>query len=397
MWIPSLSSLGADRLHSPVKYEKELISQAGQSDPCGSHQISGKPWTVQCCVFDGGYRVGRLILGKRSMPLKTSCEKEVRLSQPSRSVLSWFLLVGSLTLITWLFYERQDELAVLWRIRPTTVAALFGLQGVFLVVQAGRYRAVLEKCSGRHIEFLSWFHLFIVGRFLNLFMPQAGNLYRGFELRRRFDVTVTSYLTALFAAAWVAAVVNFAIGTNVVLVARPNLQLGGISVGLVLGVAAVLTAAVPVAGARALARLDASVTRFGWLRARFMALLQVAVGSIQDPRYLVRIIGWSVTVFAQAVFIYRVCFSAVGVDIGMAEIAAFYAILQVTTFVMITPGNLGVQELAFGALGAGIGAGAVEGVIVSALLRITGIAAVVALATPLGGLRLLKATRKSRG
>jgi uncharacterized membrane protein YbhN (UPF0104 family) len=331
------------------------------------------------------------------MPLRTSCEKEVRLSRPSRPVLSWFLLVGSVALVTWLFYERQDELGVLWRIRPTTVAALFGLQGLYLVVQAGRYRAVLEKCSGRRIEFPSWLYLFIIGRFLNLFVPQAGNLYRGFELRRRFDVTVTSYLTALFSAAWISAIVNFAIGTVVVLVTRPDLQLAGVPVGLLLGVAAAVTAAVPVAGTRALGRLDASVTQFAWLRGRFISLLQVTVGSIHDPRYLVRIVGWSVTAFAQAGFMYWVCFSAIGVDIGIPEVVAFYAILQVTTFVMITPGNLGVQELAFGALGAGIGAGVVEGVLVSALLRMTGIAAVVALAIPLGGLRLLKATRSSRG
>jgi uncharacterized membrane protein YbhN (UPF0104 family) len=319
----------------------------------------------------------------------------VRPPKPSRPFLSWLLLVASLALVVWLFYEHRDELDVLWRIPPVTVPALFGLQGLYLVIQSGRYQVVLEKCSGRRIGFFPWLHLFIVGRFLNLFMPQAGNFFRGFELHRRFDVTVTGYLTALFSAAWIAALLNFALGVLVVVTIRPALQLMGIPMGVVLGLATVLTATIPIAAAHILVRLEFG-GRWAWLRGRFAELLHVALRSVRDPQYAVRILAWSVAGFIQAVFLYWVCFAAIRVEIGIAEVVAFFVILQITTFVVITPGNLGIQELAFGALGAGIGAGVVEGVLVSALLRVTGMAAVVALAIPLGGLRLLKATRRSR-
>lgn len=328
------------------------------------------------------------------MHLTTGSEQERGVFPLNRPRLSWLLLVFTLALVAWLFYERQDELDILWRIPPAMVAALFGLQGLYLIVQGERNRLVLNKCSGQQkIGFLPWLHIFIVGRFLNLFFPQAGNMYRGYELRGRFGVTITSYLTALLSAGWIAASVNFATGALVVLVARPDLQLAGVSIWIPLGGAAVVSGAAPFAGTPAVVRLGANTEKFAWLHGRLVALLQVAITSVKDPRYLCRILIWSLAAFFQAVVVYWACFGAIEVNVGLPEVAAFYAIIQVTTFVAITPGNLGVQELAFGALGAGLGAGLVEGVLVSALLRVTGSAALVAFALPLGGLRLLQSMR----
>jgi hypothetical protein len=55
-----------------------------------------------------------------------------------------------------------------------------------------------------------------------------------------------------------------------------------------------------------------------------------------------------------------------------------------------------VQELAFGILSTGFGASAADGVLVSALLRVTGVVALIAMALPFGGLEALRASRAAR-
>jgi len=70
-------------------------------------------------------------------------------------------------------------------------------------------------------------------------------------------------------------------------------------------------------------------------------------------------------------------------------------LLQLATYVAVTPGNLGLQELAFGVLAVGLGSAAVDGVVVSALVRVTGVVAIVAFALPLGGVQALRAGREA--
>jgi uncharacterized membrane protein YbhN (UPF0104 family) len=90
-------------------------------------------------------------------------------------------------------------------------------------------------------------------------------------------------------------------------------------------------------------------------------------------------------------------FAALGREVGAAEAIAFYVLLQLATYLTITPGNLGVQELAFGALAVGVGGAAVEGVVVSGLLRVTGVLALVAAGLPLGGVAAVREARSEAG
>ena len=298
-------------------------------------------------------------------------------------------IVATVVLVT----QRGEDLALLRTLDVPAILVLVVMQAAYLVVQSGRFHVVLVKLADKGVGFWPWLQLFVLGRFLNLFVPQAGNVYRGVEAKRLFGVPYTRFVAAFVNAPWVAMVLNFAIGAVVVSVAQPAARVGVWPLGLLLGLAAIVTALAPFALALLLPLVPQRFRLLAWLHARLSEMLRVTLASLRDGAYLWRVLAWTLAAFVQAVVMLWVCFVAIGVGVGLAEAVAFYVLLQLTTYVALTPGNLGVQELAFAVLATGMGAGAVEGVVVSGLLRVTGVIALLALALPLGGLQAVRASR----
>ena len=96
---------------------------------------------------------------------------------------------------------------------------------------------------------------------------------------------------------------------------------------------------------------------------------------------MVAFLGVWVLALLVVVVLYRTIFAAIGWNLGIGEAIAIYALLQASTFVVLTPGNLGIQELGLAALATIFGIPAAIGVIAAALIRVTGW---IALAVPAG-------------
>jgi hypothetical protein len=71
----------------------------------------------------------------------------------------------------------------------------------------------------------------------------------------------------------------------------------------------------------------------------------------------------------------------------LSTVVLFFVLSQLSTYVQITPGNLGVFELGFGALGSQLGIGLVGGLLVAALIRVTGYIALLIAGLALGGIK----------
>jgi uncharacterized membrane protein YbhN (UPF0104 family) len=213
------------------------------------------------------------------------------------------------------------------------------------------------------------------------------------ELKRRFDVGYGRFVVAFVNAPWLAMVLNFAFGALAVAALTPGAVVGSWPLWLVLGVAAVATAVAPIVALLVLPLVPRRWRPLAWLHDRLREMVRVTLESLRDPRYLALVAAWTAVAFVQASAMLWFGFAALGTEVGAAEAIAFYVLLQLATYLTITPGNLGVQELAFGALATGVGAAAVDGVVVSGLLRVTGVVAVVLAGLPLGGVAALREAR----
>lgn len=305
----------------------------------------------------------------------------------------WILLAVAVVASVALVVASGEDLRSLAALRPGPLLALLALQVVYLGVQSMRFHVVLVRFARRPVGVVPWTRLFVLGRFLNLFVPQAGNVYRAVELRRRFGVTIQDFLVAFVNAPWLAMILNFAFGAAFVAAFARDVEVGGWPLWASLSAATGATAAAPLVALAILPLFPERLRATAWARARLAEMVAVTLASVREGRYLLRVTAWTAAAFVQASVLVWVSFVALDVPAGVAEAVAFYVLLQVATYVQVTPGNLGVQELAFAALSAGFGASAADGVVVSGIVRVTGVAALLVTALPAGGLEALRATR----
>ncbi len=97
-----------------------------------------------------------------------------------------------------------------------------------------------------------------------------------------------------------------------------------------------------------------------------------------------------VLLFANSMAQYYFSFYAFGIKAGMAPLALFLVVIILSNRVVLTPGNLGLRELAFGIASDQMSIGMTQGILVSAIIRVIGIFFTAILGIIFGGITLLK-------
>jgi uncharacterized membrane protein YbhN (UPF0104 family) len=100
---------------------------------------------------------------------------------------------------------------------------------------------------------------------------------------------------------------------------------------------------------------------------------------------MVRFFGLNVLVTIGQTATLWLAFHSVGASIHLSGLLLFQILVKLTSQVVVTPGNLGITELAFGALARGSARTLEQGIAVSLLLRAVGSAMVVLLGALSGG------------
>lgn len=311
--------------------------------------------------------------------------------------LRWALLAATVGLIVRYFVRNREQLRLLGEIEPADVVLLVVLSALYLAAQAERYRLVLAQCGGRALGVRDWFELFILGRFLNTVLPQAGNLYRGSRLKRDHGISYTRYLSGFFSLAWLDTCLNLLLAALVLALFAPRLRLAGLPAPAAVAALALAAVLGPVALDRLAGLAPAPGRTLTWLRAKVREMLRVTLDSLREPGYLAQVTLLGLVTFALAWLVLERSFASLGVELGAAEVVVFLVLLKLASHVNLTPGNLGVLELGFGLVGQQMALGLGAGVLAVAVVRVVGGVALAALAVPMGGLRLARQLRRAGG
>lgn len=317
--------------------------------------------------------------------------------QTVRRSAGLIIMAGSVGYVLWRLLTDRTALDLLGSVAPAAIAGLVALQGLTFLTHAYRYRLALEHTGGTSIGARYWFRLYIVGRFLNAFVPQAGNVYRGARLKEDYQISITRYLSGFVAFTWLSTLVNLLISVGVIGAVEPDIAIGEVSGLLITAVFLAVLAFGPLVALWLIRKFDLGQGRLGWARRRLEDLLASALSITRSAKVMVRFVLAALTGLGISLSVFILSFDALGLDVTLATILLFYVILQVSTYINITPGNLGVLELGFGALGAQIGIGLVGGLLVAALVRMTSYAALLITGLALGGLKALRRLRVSDG
>jgi uncharacterized membrane protein YbhN (UPF0104 family) len=270
----------------------------------------------------------------------TNADQQPATLQRPRSHLiraaKWSLLGISLFAVIYALVHEQETLRQALLISPSRLVLIGALLVLYFFIYSYRFVILIEKHCNCRIGLLPWLRMLIVVRFMNNTVPQMGTIYRGVHLKRDFGVSYTDYISANLFFILTDTLSNFAVAAILLVATGNQLSFGGIHASLWLS-----------AGLLGLVALPYLVS-YALFRSTVLALLS----------------------FITMAWVFHVLLQAVDVELPFATLAVFYALYRLTFHVSITPGNIGIREIAYGLLCAQADVGMSKGILVSAELRI---------------------------
>lgn len=211
--------------------------------------------------------------------------------------------------------------------------------------------------------------MLVVVRFMNNMAPQLGSVYRGITLKRDYGVTYTDYISANLFFVWTDTLLNFVIAAVMLWYFGTELELFGLPGAIFLGGASIGIFVTPLVAHAVLTRLShpSKVLR---------KLSQVAdelVRGLRDPVYMLAYNAIAVASFLLMAGVFKVLLDAIGAVVPLSTLAVFYALYRLTFHINLTPGNVGIREIAYGLLCAQANIGMSKGLLISAELRVLSI------------------------
>ena len=296
----------------------------------------------------------------------------------------------SLAYLVGFFYKNRENIEVAFALDTKSLLAIIGLQPILYLLQSWRFRIVMEKCTGTKVPFGPWFKIYILARFLNTVFSQTGNVYRGITLKKQYNITYTNYIGGHTSMVWLDTSMNLLMALIVIVLFQPDFQIGRFVAWKIIAIIMIIVIGLPVLAEKWLGILSFQNKTLVWIHQRFQQVVSTTVNNFKDRIYLGKLFILGLLLFARtcvAFYIYFLCF---GTKVDLPALAVFYAIFKLGNFIMLTPGNLGIQELVFGFLSENMGIGMAQGILVSTLTRVIGTSFLLVLGLIFGGHDLLR-------
>ncbi|MCP5118063.1 MAG: flippase-like domain-containing protein, partial [bacterium] len=299
------------------------------------------------------------------------------------------IMLASVAVVIWTIAGDEEALDLLRSVEPGAIVALMLLLVLGLPVQAYRYKLTVDEAAQVRVPAWPWFRLFIIGRFLNALLPQAGNAYRAVRLKEDYAVPVTKFLSGFVAFTWLTSILNMAAALALILLLEPGLDFGGVPAAALVSALMVVTAAVPPGLLWLLGQKRVDSGFWGWAQRRTEDMVSGAVRISRSRPAVIRFVAAGLVSLTITSAAFWLAFEALELDASVSTVVLFYALQQLATYVNITPGNLGIQELFSGGLAAQLGVGLTGGLLVASLIRLASYATLLIVGMALGGRRAL--------
>jgi uncharacterized membrane protein YbhN (UPF0104 family) len=295
-----------------------------------------------------------------------------------RTGVRWLLAVALLGVAAGLLRSNPGPARLLLSVPWPLVAALALLALLNQLLMSWRIALAVAYCGGRGVSAIDWFKLTSVGQFLNVFVPQLGNIHRAVVLKRDHGIAYMSYASGLFAFVWLDLLMGSAVALVVIGTLDPKLSLAGVPAVAWLALIAGALFVGPWIAARAIRalRLPGVVGR---ALGRLSSVVAPLSGALTDRAFLLRFLGVNILTTAGHVAALWLAFYATGGALSLGALVLFQIFIKLSNQVMVTPGNLGFTELAYGVLAHVSEHSLEQGLAASFLIRVVGTASITVL------------------
>lgn len=291
-------------------------------------------------------------------------------SHPYRKGLRWLLAGVCVLGLGVYFYRNRQELRLFLSLSIRDASILTALFAVSLWLYAQTFYQAMSKCVAGRVPFGIFFKTIVTGKMLSLVIPQAGAIYRGILFKQLCGVPYTRFISGTFAFLWIDALLNIAIAAAVLASDEASMRIAGMPVMLWL---AVLTAGwfLPFS-IRTILRSPFCTGRFQTLRLRLVEMLDIAVSCLRDRGVMIRLAAAHLANFAVCIAIFYILLRSFGASASLEVLTLFFVLMKMASYIILTPGNVGVREIAYGYLAAQLHLPPAQGIAVSVFYRLFG-------------------------
>lgn len=278
-----------------------------------------------------------------------------------------------LALLAWHFSRNPDDYAFLQDLQAKYLLPIVFLSMVQLLLEAIRFSFTANTVWGQ-LTVLQAFAFLVFSRLLNRIVPQSGLLYKVRMLQKQQDSSFGRVVLIFGSMAWMQLCFTLLIAIALLLGREPHMRVAGVSVlvplvaaQLLLVGGTVLAGVLPIRGFAEKESLNRKLKR----------LLLAASNAVEGLTQLIRaprLLALSALTIACSILVgvmrLVLCFTMLGYSLNFDEGAVFIAINRLLNITTLTPGNIGITELAYGGLAHSVGFGVAAGVTAALVIRI---------------------------
>jgi hypothetical protein len=304
-----------------------------------------------------------------------------------------FLAIISVCFVIFSLIKDRTILEQAKNIPRRDVGLILALLTIYFILHAQRFVLLIEQHCRCRIPLLDWIRMLLVMRFMNNVVPQTGSIYRGITLKRDYGISYTDFIAANIFFIWTDTILNFFIALIFFILGTSQLEVFRTSAVNILILGIIILIAAPFT-ARALIKRISSPSKF---LNKLGQIVDELFRGIKQPRYIAITTSIALVSFLLMTEIFQILLAAIGAEIDLATLGVFYALYRLTFHINITPGNLGIREIAYGLLCAGAQIGMAKGLLISAELRILSVIMLTMVAVAVASRELKEAWRGVRG
>ncbi len=292
-----------------------------------------------------------------------------------RSLLSLVLLVGSVFYVGRVLWEQRAELTRAFELSPVALVVLFALMGVSHTQRTYEFTYMLGRLGVRE-PFADGFWLTGAGFLLNHLPFNVGLVMRAAVLKRDHSLPYASYLALVMVNALINLAVAALLGLASVALTRPfQPAVGWPLLAAFAGLLALALGAVFLP----LTKLpfgESFVGRRLRLLAKGIELIRGNGSGVAllSTLALTKVVGAAVRMW--------ICFSLLGADVSPLTAGLLASATIVFSLVNLTPGNLGLREVAMAAISTALGSSYGVGMAAASIDRVVLLAYTIATGVP---------------
>jgi uncharacterized membrane protein YbhN (UPF0104 family) len=312
-----------------------------------------------------------------------------------KQVKKWISLILMILIIIYIFYyiiNNWQEFFILGSIRLPNIGLLFILFYFSTMVAAVKMLVVYKQLGLKNITLPKWLKIFVLARFLNRVVPQGGNFYRAITLKNHHEFSYRDYTLSFICFTWIDLLVNFFLISVIVILFQPDLRIGRIYV-LPFSILITLSMVAFPAVFYLISKKRKSVPNHKIL-AKILRDLKYTITTTLHYGFLLKVAILSLICTGMVISGFWVAFHSIDIKVSLGELAMFTVIMRMGLIVSITPGNIGVIELAYGYLSVILGLEFSRGLIVAVLTRTVSFIGILSLGILFGGIPLVKSLKR---